>query len=203
MERIEKGALMMGIEVVFTGDQVCFGSEHLSAADLPDGREVPAGAIRDADPAAFPPEIRTRSGLTLFVSANQRDELDEFCARNAIPIGHRVDVWADLLEPYLDTEFSEADQRATIARLARAGIPAAEVASIRARVGPVVHAYNVKVWEWVHLGLCDLLEAATTRFVPRQIRAELGDLAEFRAWAMRNAERPVDGAGADPARPSR
>lgn len=203
MERIEKGARMMGIDVVFTGDRVCFGSEHLSAADLPDGREVPAADIRDADPAAFPPEIRTRTGLTLFVSAKQRDELTEFCTANAIPITHRVDVWADLLEPYLDTEFSEAAQQATVARLARAGIPAAEVASIRARVGPVVHAYNVKVWEWVHLGLCDLLEAATTRFVPQQVRDGLGDLAEFRSWAMRIAERPVDGAGADPARPNR
>ncbi|WP_280508867.1 hypothetical protein [Nocardia cyriacigeorgica] len=203
MERIEKGALMMGIEVVFTGDRVCFGSEHLSAVDLPDGRAVPAAAIRDADPAAFPPEIRTRTGLTLFVSANQRAELAEFCARYAVPIAHRVDVWADLLEPYLDTEFSEADQRATIARLERAGIPADEVASIRARVGPVVHAYNVKVWEWVHLGLCDLFEAATTRFVPQHLRDGLGDLTEFRAWGMRIAERPGGGAGGDPARPGR
>lgn len=196
---------MRAIEVVFTGESVCFGSEHLSAADLPpDGREVAATEIRDVDPAAIPPEIRTRGGITLFISATQRDELRAFCARNAIPHVNRVDVWSDLLEPYLDTEFAESDQRATITRLERAGIPAAEVASIRARVGPVVEAYNSKVWEWVHLGLCDLFQAAVAApFVPQELRDGLGDLGEFRVWAMRIAERPVAAAGGDPARPGR
>ncbi|MFE3446237.1 hypothetical protein ACFXNW_24690 [Nocardia sp. NPDC059180] len=191
---------MMTLEATFTGDRVCFGDEHLSAADLPaDRREVSAAEIRDADPAAISPEIRTRTGITLFVSATQREDLREFCAANAITISRRFDVWADLLEPYLDTEFPDDVHRGTIVRLERAGIPAEEIARIRERVGPVVHAYNTMVWEWVHLGLPDLLEAGITRFVPQHLRAGLGDLAEFRAWAMAVADRPVDlGTGDDP-----
>ncbi|WP_280232525.1 hypothetical protein [Nocardia cyriacigeorgica] len=183
---------MMGLEATFTGDRVRFGDEHLSAADLPaDGHEVSAADIRDADPAAIPPEIRTRTGITLFVSATQRAELGGFCAAHSIPIVRRFDVWAELLEPYLDTEFSDHDQRATIARLERVGIDADEVARIRERVGPVVDAYNALVWEWVHLGLRDLFEAATSRFVSEQLRAGLGDLTEFRAWAMAVADSPA------------
>ncbi|NEW41811.1 hypothetical protein GV794_14050 [Nocardia cyriacigeorgica] len=189
---------MMTLQATFTGDRVCFGDDHLSAADLPAAdREVLATEIRDADPTAISPEIRTRAGVTLFVSATQREELDGFCAAHSIPIRRRFDVWAELLEPYLDTEFADDEHRATIARLELAGIPADEVAHIRERVGPVVHAYNVKVWEWVHLGLPDLLEAATTRFVPQHLRAGLGDLTEFRAWTMTVADRPVDRATGD------
>lgn len=52
-------------------------------------------------------------------------------------------------------------------------------------------AYNFDsmLWEWVHLGLFDLLAAATGPLVNSSLQAELGDPAAFYTWAMQIAER--------------
>ena len=97
-----------------------------------------AAAIRDADPAAAPPEIRTRSGETLFVSAVQREDLKRFC----------------------------------------------QASQIRARVGPLMLAYNAFHGDWGHLGLADLLDAATATWLPERERSGLREITSLYAWAM-------------------
>jgi hypothetical protein len=175
-----------GLEVTFADDRVGFPPDHLcricGSIDVLD-----AAAILDADPAAAPPEIRALSGETLFISAEQRAELERFCQVNQIPIRTRPDMWGDLLEPFLDTEFTAEDDAATLGRLSRAGLTAAEVARIRAKVGPLMRAYNAVHWEWFHLGLADLLTAVLTTSLPEHERVELGEIASFYAWAMRIA----------------
>jgi hypothetical protein len=172
----------MRLDVRFVDDQVQLPDTHLSRMAVVHDT-LAASAIRDVDPNATPPEIRTRSGGTLFVSATQRAELESFCRDNQIPVRQRPDVWADLLEPFLDTEFTAADQAATLGRLSQIGLVADEVGAIRARVGRLMLAYNGIHGDWYHLGLADLLEAASDAH-----SAELGDIQEFQAWAMRVAE---------------
>jgi hypothetical protein len=185
---------VMDLEAEFTAAGVQFRDGQPALSGMPGDGSVSASAIRDADPAATPPEIRTVSGVTLFVSAVQRERLQRFCRDHQIPIRRRYDVWADLLEPFLDTDTT--DRAAALGRLAHAGLTAAEVTQIRDRVGPLMRAYNALHWEWIHLGLCDLLDAATSPSPPPHIRfADLGRLradpaesADFRTWAMRIAD---------------
>ncbi|WP_159425183.1 hypothetical protein [Streptomyces sp. TLI_053] len=149
---------------------------------------VPVAVVRDADPAAAPPEVRTVTGEKLFVPAVQRAELEEFCRRHGIPVVCRPDVWGDLLEPFLDTEFTPARRAATAAALARVGLDEAAVAGIRAEVGPLMVAYNSLHWDWAHLGLADLLDAASAATVPERYRIAPDRIPAFRARAMAVAE---------------
>ncbi|MFE4637222.1 hypothetical protein ACFRJ1_28115 [Streptomyces sp. NPDC056773] len=128
------------------------------------------------------------SGETVFVSAQQRAELERFCIDHRIPRRSRPDVWGDLLEPFLDTEFTPEGQASTQARLGRAGLGPDEVAGIRAKVGPLMRAYNAVHEDWHHLGLADLLDAATSDWIPEEHRIKSGERAAFRAWAMEIAD---------------
>lgn len=178
--------------------EVSFAEHHIhfSSYDFPGSSVHPTGIlacerIRDADCRAAPPEIRTTLGETLFIPREQQGDLERFCRRNGIANRHRPDIWADLLEPFLDTWFDPDDERATDNRLRNAGLSEAEVAGIRRRLAPLMHAYNFDGmrWEWVSLGLFDLLNAATGPLVEPGVRAALGDPETLYTWAMDIAER--------------
>ncbi|MFJ3636619.1 hypothetical protein [Streptomyces sp. NPDC090112] len=176
----------------FDGDQVLLWSGD---PDAP-ARVLSATAVREADPDAAPPEVRTLVGEVLFVPATHRSELLRFCAANGIPLRSRPDVWADLLEPFLDTSFTPREQEATLRRLAQAGLDADETVRIRERVGPLMAAYNSLHRDWIHLGLADLLDAAFGTLVPRELRIPPPERDAFLAWATGIANR------ADGQRPS-
>ncbi|MFJ6782710.1 hypothetical protein [Streptomyces yangpuensis] len=155
------------------------------------GQVLPATAVRDADPTASPPELRTVAGDTVFVDSRDTAALERFCAEHRIPVRRRPDIWGDLLEPFLDTRFDDRHHTATLDRLARGGVGRDEAVRIRRRVGPLMAAYNSLHWDWCHLGLADLLAAAASDHVPAELRVPPQDRAAFRAWAMEIADRPV------------
>lgn len=177
------------MKVTFADDHVCFRQYPFPGATVHPAGVVTPDRIRDADPRGIPPEIRTTRGETLFVPRDQGAELEEFCRRTGIAVAQRRDVWADLLEPFLDTEVGAEAERATDERLRRAGVP--EFAGIRARLAPLMTAYNFDsmLWEWAYLGLFDLLTAVNGSLVEPGIRAGVGDPAKFHAWAMEIADR--------------
>lgn len=185
--------MSLGLEVTFAGHQLCFPAGHLSRIGGTFDGTLAASAIRDADPTATPPEIRTLSGETLFVSAVQREDLERFCRASQIPIRKRPDIWGDLLEPFVDTEFTPEHEVAIQNRLHQAGLTDSEISRIRAKVRPLMLAYNALHWDWFHLGLADLLDAATTTRLPE--RAGLGEITSRYSWAMGIA----NGTGAQPA----
>ena len=156
---------------------------------------IPWTAVRDGDPEAAPPEVRLATGETLFVTATQKTDLAAALAQVGIVVVRRPDAWHWLLEPYLDTSFTEAEEEATLARLEEAGVARAEAEAIRATVGRFVLAYNAVLWDWVHLGLNDLLVARRSPFtrIMRRVRGE--SFAKFYWWAMEIADRPTTAAG--------
>ncbi|MFD4356289.1 hypothetical protein ACFWPX_27315 [Nocardia sp. NPDC058518] len=174
------------MRVVIADTEIRFVDYPFAGASVyPDG-VIAVSEIADADPRATPPELRTISGETLFVLATDGLALDEFCQRTAIPVRRRLDIWGDLLEPFLDTSFDLEDQRATEARLHRAGLSLEEIAEIRGRVERAMMSYNFDsmLWEWVYLGMYDLLSAANGVLVGPEARASLGDPEELYRWAM-------------------
>jgi hypothetical protein len=177
--RVDDDPMTVVHEVRFTQDRIHF----------PDSPSIlPTTAIRDADHTSPPPEIRTRTGETLFISSVQATDLEHFCHRNQIPLQRRPDIWGDLLEPFLDTEFTAETQTATLSRLHTCGLTPSDVAEIRTKVAPMMRAYNAVHWDWVHLGLADLLDAATTPWIPETHRPTQADLPAFTAWAMKTAD---------------
>jgi hypothetical protein len=144
--------------------------------------------IRDADLTATPPELRTLAGQTLFVSAADRYDLARFCQENRIPLCRRADIWADLLLPFLDTALPPRMEAGALKRLDAAGLPPAEVLRIRDLVAPLMRAYSGWAWDWAHLGLFDLLEAAADPRFAELVPAQFGGYDRLRDWAMRIAE---------------
>ncbi|MEU0885716.1 hypothetical protein ABZ345_44640 [Lentzea sp. NPDC005914] len=176
-----------------------FGPDHIAfttyafpwASVYPHG-VLRASDIRDAYVEAGPLEIRTRSGETLFASWDHKAALVQFCERHSIPLVRRLDVWGNLFEPFLDTEFGAEHEAATDARLRAAGLPQPEIDSIRARLAPLMRAYNFDsgLWEWCDLGLYDLLNALNGTLVDRALLPALEDLGEVYRWAMEIADLP-------------
>jgi hypothetical protein len=178
------------MSVTFGPDHIVFAGYEFPWASVHPHGVLTAAHIRDASMQVGPPEIRTRSGETLFLSWDDKAGLEQFCQRHAIPLTGRLDVWGNLFEPFLDTEFSPEHQAATDARLHAVGLSQESIDSIRARLTPLMRAYNFDsmLWDWTHLGLYDLLKALNGHLVHPALPASLGDLDEVYRWAMEIAD---------------
>ena len=170
------------LEAVFGENGIEFRSYPFRPSSVSSERAVHFDLIQDVDLSKSPPEIRLKSGEILFISAAQKAELEAFATRFSIARVERADVWADLLEPFLDTQFSEVDQERTLRRLENQGFSLDEVRNIRAGVKEPVLRYNSVVWEWTHLGLFDLLEAFNKNSFPETFD-------DFYRYAMEIANR--------------
>ncbi|MFD4639946.1 hypothetical protein ACFWN2_21720 [Lentzea sp. NPDC058436] len=175
--------------VTFGPDHIVFTTYEFPWAGVHPHGLLPASAVRDVS-VSGQPEIRTLSGETLFLSRDDAVGLTSFCSRHRIADVVRFDVWGNLLEPFLDTSFSVEAAAATCARLHSVGLSQDSIDSIRARVAPLMRAYNFDsmLWEWADLGLYDLLNALNGRLVPASLPASLGDLGEVYQWAMEIAD---------------
>jgi hypothetical protein len=145
----------------FESDHIQFHDYPFAAASVSKQGALFYSDICEVLPTRFPPEVRTHQGEVLFIPAVQRDELTRIATQHQLPITDRIDLWAMLLEPFLDTEHSPAEQARTLALLAQYGVPNDETRRIRSQVARIMLAYNFAsgLWEWVHLGLFDLLNA--------------------------------------------
>jgi hypothetical protein len=147
------------MKVRFLESAVEFESYPFDPASVKSNPKVDAKEIVEINPHAAPPEIRTRDGEILFVSAEDRESLMEFARRNSIPEIERLDVWAAVLEPFLAASFTEIDNERTLKQLEAFGVYRDQVVKLRAEYGPLMKEYNALHQDWVHLGLFDLFEA--------------------------------------------
>lgn len=143
----------------FGEESIEFHQYPFRAASVFNRPAVGRGCIHDIDLSKAPPEVRLVTGEILFISSAQLQELKNFAEKLSIPIVEREDVWADLLEPFLDTQFPLSHHKNILRRLQRQGFSRSEVRQIRTRVARAMLLYNAFVWEWVHLSLIDVLDA--------------------------------------------
>lgn len=148
-------------DISFTADGLHFPAYPFPPATVCGGATLPWAQVEALLPSRTPPELWTRAGEILFVPAPQRDALAAEAARHGVPSTDAVDVWDLLLEPFLDTWFDEKHQAWSLATLAAQGIAPAEAQALRDRCAAPMIAYNFDtgLWDWVHLGLYDLLQA--------------------------------------------
>lgn len=116
-------------------------------------------SIRDVDPDAHPLEIRTHQGETLFIATTQRDQFRDAVLRAGLPIVKRVDVWRNLLEPFLLAEYPAEKQRRSTATLQSVGFSAAEINEFRRSLGSIMAAFNSRAQEATDTGLYYVLAA--------------------------------------------
>lgn len=136
----------------------------------------------------MPPEVRTHAGEVLFVSAAQTQELTAAAETAGIPTVRRVDVWDLILTPFLDTTFDEAYHEHLLVYLESNGISRDECQHIRNQVREPMLDYNALLWDWVHLGLYDLLLAHIARLSQQAFQAFYW---EAMAIAMRANRREI------------
>lgn len=146
--------------VDFSESGIAFAQYPYPAASLAATGKVAWSHVVSIDSTATPPEIRVL-GEILFVPAPMREALVEWSVRHCVAHVRHIDVWALLLEPYLDTAFTDDDADRTLRVLEANGVTNTEVAQVRTEVGICMRRYNLEsgLWDWCHLGLLDLLEA--------------------------------------------
>jgi len=114
------------------------------------------------------PALRITGGEFLCVAYDEKEALAQWCAEHDIASNRRYDAWSDLLDPFLDTEFSPEDRQRTLDRLAAAGLDVRTVAALRGRVEKPMINVTVWSWEWIYYGLHDVLRAMQPRIWPRR-----------------------------------
>lgn len=168
-------------DVIFTERGIKFeGYPYAPSSVYPDG-EILYTEIQEINSSAAPPEAWTKDGDILFVSATQREELKAKAKENNIPDVSRIDVWDLILEPFLDTAFSEEEQERTIKLLEKQGVVREEIMRLREEVKDAMIAYNFDsmLWDWVHLGLTDILDARLGKLSGERFRLSETEFAEF------------------------
>jgi hypothetical protein len=180
-------------KVTFSDKGIQFENYPVTPASIFPDDIILWNEIREADPDCWPPELRLHTGEILFVSAEKKEAFAVACLRHNIPLIRRHDVWADLLEPFLDTEFTKDDQQRTIERLVQSGFSENEIQQIRNRVEKTMLTYNYFAWEWMFFGLFDLFTAygLTTNRRLRWIKSHWRPTAKKKiyGWAMDIANR--------------
>ncbi|MBX7220604.1 MAG: hypothetical protein K1Y36_11710 [Blastocatellia bacterium] len=179
------------IKITVNDDGIRFSDYPFSPASISPSGCLGFEQITALDVTGAPPEIRTKAGEILFVSAEQKELLTATARHYKLPAQRFLDVWSLLLDPFLDTEFTPEQTEQTIGRLAETGISREETQTIRARVEKTMLAYNFAsgLWEWGHLGLFDLLQAHRGHLSGWGFRLSSQGFHEFYWWAQEIALR--------------
>lgn len=166
------------------------GYPFAPASVFPDGL-VAWADVREVGTGAAPPEVRTLVGEVLFVPADRAGELERFAGGAGVPDVSRIDVWGLILDPFLDTAFDDAEAERTLDLLEANHVPRPLVASLRAELGEVMYAYNITsgLWDWVSLGLFDVLRALQGDLAGERFRLPPAPFAAFYRHAMEIAVR--------------
>lgn len=114
---------------------------------------------------AAPPSIRIGNEL-IFVPATLKRELLFYANRHQIPLVERGYIWDLLLEPFLDTEYTPETHQRLNGILAGYGLSAETIQVIReeVRIQMLKYNFDTMLWEWVSLGLLDVLSAMRPQY---------------------------------------
>jgi hypothetical protein len=156
-------------EVVINSDSIIFEQYPFQPSIVFNKATIAASDMIDIDIDAAPPSVRVGDEL-IFVSAMQRDELRSYAIAHQIPLVKRENVWYWLLEPFLDTEYTSENHRRLNEWLARYGLSAENVMSIReeVRIQMLKYNFDTMLWEWGFLGLLDVLSAMRPKYDTEQ-----------------------------------
>ena len=132
-------------------------------------KEIKASEITAISWDAYPPLIKLKNEV-IFISRQSSEDLKLFANRNEIETFEASRNWDWLLEPFLDTEYSEETDVRLKELLNQNGITPKEIYQIRSEVEEQMLKYNfdTMLWEWCGLGLPDVLAAMRVKYDEQQ-----------------------------------
>lgn len=127
--------------------------------------------IEEIDFKSYPPTIRIKDEL-IFLATEKKSELGEFANKNGIKTVERKEIWGWILEPFLDTEFTEETNQRLFRLLENYGLTTEQVKALRAEVEIQMLKYNfdTMLWEWGGFSACDVLKAMRTKYDENKYR---------------------------------
>lgn len=151
-------------ECRFEAEAIVLENYPFEPASIFPGARIPASAIAGIWKNSAPPALRIGDEF-VFISAEQKEALLAFARQHQIPVVDRHSNWEWIAAPFLDTETRAEDLARYQHLLSGQGLEAAEVAQLRGEVEAALLAYNFDtlLWEWVSLGLWDVLAAMQAR----------------------------------------
>ena len=159
-------------ELLVSTGQLTIGNDFLKIENYPFEPSIAyrqkifkTDQIDDIDHSSYPPTIRIDDEL-IFLTRENKNELEEFAKRNNIKTVERPMIWGWILEPFLDTEFTtETDERLT-KLLESYGLTTDQVKSLRKEVETQMLKYNfdTMLWEWGGFDASDVLRAMRTKY---------------------------------------
>lgn len=154
--------LKSSLNVEFLENKMKFINYPFKASDIYFKKEILLSEIEVCIENFIPPVIQTKKKELLFISAVQKEPLLQFCKKSKIPVIQKNENWADILEIFLDIDVTKEELEICYKRLKENGISKELCDRIRKEVCDKMIAYNFSscLWEWVHLGLYDVLEAS-------------------------------------------
>lgn len=184
--------MMPKLFVQFEAESLTFQNYPYRLGALAQQERLDSQAVAAYRLLSTPPALILHSGEILFISAGQRDELNNWAERHQLPEVKVWDSWSWICEPYLDTEFTPQNEALSMQRLNELGFSQDEVQDIRKQIEPLMLAYNSVVWEWGDLGHFDLLNAwKKLGFSLLGLKGPFGPVlnAEIYRWTMKIANR--------------
>jgi len=145
---------------------------------------VKASDIINISTKSYRPTIRIGNEL-IFIHAAQREVLARFAEQNNIQLVDRPELWDWILEPFLDTEFTNEDKQRLYGLLLQFHLSRADVDGLRARVKGQMMKYNfdTMLWEWQMFSALDVLKAMRPKLSAAEFK-------EFYKEVMEIALRP-------------
>jgi len=177
---------MLDIKYQINKKDIMFSQYPFKCSYASTNKIIPASSIQEMVETASMPSIRVNENELVFISAEDRKLLVKFCVKNAIPINKRADVWGIILDAFLDTTHSEEWKQKGLMQLYNCGISELECNNLRQEVAERMVAYNFAsgLWEWVHLGLSDVLYASSGYLSGEKHRLSDNDFEKFYFKAM-------------------
>ncbi|MGH1519831.1 DUF7079 family protein [Chryseobacterium sp. JK1] len=119
----------------------------------------------DIDFRSYPPNFRIENEL-IFLPKSQNNEIELFAKRNTIKTVQRPPIWSWLLEPFLDTEYTQGTDQKLMENLSEYGLSVDQISLLRAEVESQMLQYNfdTMLWEWVSFDTSDVLRAMRPKY---------------------------------------
>lgn len=151
--------------VKFTSDTLEFNDYPFEPSIAFRKKKFTPSEIESVDFSSHPPAVKIGNEL-LFVSSSLKGDLMTFVKQNNIKIIERPDIWSWILEPFLDTIFSDENNQFLSLKLSQHGFSEAFIFSLREEIEIQMLRYNfdTMLWEWIHLGLKDVLCAMRVKY---------------------------------------
>ena len=137
--------------------QFIFGEYPFALVTTASRKPIAAQDIWEYLPNRHPMEVVTKGREVVFIGDADKEAWIVWAKEQGIPSADRLDIWALLNEPFLDTVFPLEMQEHTLDRLEENGLNRKEVKGIRQKVQSHMLMYNAILWEWQHLGHYDVL----------------------------------------------